>query len=105
MNNKYTEEDFATIGRNVVEKLEKKRAYVKSMRQAWKDEGERLRKLREALNIPRSQIAKQLHMSVSTLYRLEAGDTVKRRQLIVAAYKTVVELVLSRRTIAWRTLK
>lgn len=95
-----TADQLAYIGGRVMENMEARNAWKEQMRPLWIREGQRLRELREKLDIPRCHIAKKIHVSDGVLYRLERGDAIKRRPLVFAAYQTAIELFLSKRELA-----
>lgn len=95
-----TKDQLAFIGERVMIHQEELDAWKEKMRPTWIREGQRLRELREQLGIPRCHIARKIAVSDGVLHRLESGDPIKRRPLVLAAYKTTVELFLSRRELA-----
>lgn len=105
MDKQYTEKDYAKIGRSIMEGHEEARKYVNLMRPYWKEEGQNLKNLRMALDIPRCHIAKKIRISDSTLHRLESGNPVQRRNLVIGAYRTVIDLILLKRKMAVQSLR
>lgn len=95
-----TKEQLAYIGACVSEHRAELEAWKAKMRPTWILEGQHLRELREELGIPRRHVAQKIHVSDGVLYRLENGDAIKRRPLVLASYKTAIELVLAKREIA-----
>lgn len=91
---------LAYIGERVEEYRAEIEAWKEKMRPTWLMEGQKLRDLRENLDIPRCHIARKIHVSDGVLHRLECGDAIKRRDLVLAAYQTVIELIRSQRELA-----
>ena len=69
-----TADQLAYIGGRVMENMEARNAWKEQMRPLWIREGQRLRELREKLDIPRCHIAKKIHVSDGVLYRLQAAS-------------------------------
>lgn len=78
------------IGANVLAAQEKKKEYIKKNSKKWKQEGNRLRKIREKLRISRNQVKKHVGCAYSVLTRLERGQYIKRRNVIVQSYITAL---------------
>ncbi len=84
------------IGADVLAALEKRKLEIKKNSKFWKQEGSRLRKIREKLRISRNQVKKHVGCADSVLKRLEEGEFIKRRNVIVQSYKTSLNLIALR---------
>lgn len=84
------------IGANVLAVQEKRKQEIKKNSKKWKQEGNRLRKIREKLRISRNQVKKHVGCADSVLKRLEEGEFVKRRNVIVQSYITALNYLALR---------
>lgn len=93
------------IGANVLASQEKRKLEIKKNAKFWKQEGGRLRKIREKLRISRNEVKKHVGCAYSVLKRLEGGEFIKRRNVIVQSYKTSLNLIALRGISALESLK
>lgn len=84
------------IGADVLAAQEKRKMDIKKNSKLWKREGNRLRKIREKLRISRSQVQKHIGCAYSVLSRLEGGEFIKRRNVIVRSYITALNYLALR---------
>ena len=86
----YTLEDYAAIGRKVVEAQERRWAKIREYNEThaaeWKEKGKSLKNCRINLKISQNKAAEKMRCSFMIIRRLEAGLPVQNRDRTEAAY-------------------
>jgi len=79
--------DFATdLLRRLDPRNEERQAYIAAKTPGWREEGARLRSLRERAGLTRAELARALDVSSGRIARLEAGEPCRDARLLRAAY-------------------
>lgn len=70
--------------------------YVKRMKSTWIRQGQDLRNKRELLGISQQEVGNRIGASPSLISKLELGNSVSRRELLIKSYQTALELILKK---------
>ena len=89
----YTLEEYAAIGRKVVEAQEKRKARYETMAPQWKQYGNKLRECRTGLGYFLRELAEKMGCSAVLVKRLEDGLPLRDRKQTKGAYKNALKTI------------
>ena len=95
-----TPEELQEIGKNVVLFQEEKKKYAKKHYIEWFKDGQRFRLARKILRVSLSLIAKRVGCSLGPIQRFERGLSIKRRNVVRAAYYQALRVIYLEQLIA-----
>ena len=94
----YTLEEYAAIGRKIVEAQEKRRKLNEIHAKEWKEQGAVMLDFRKGLEISRKHVAQKMKCSDAVVKNLEYGFPVRDRKQRRAAYKMALENIHNERS-------
>ena len=81
------------LGAKLRESQKRYQEYVEANRPIWKEEGIMFKKVRETMGVTQRELSELIGISPQTLGRLEKGEPVRSRKMMIESSRTALNLV------------
>lgn len=81
------------LGASIRESQKRYQEYVALNRPRWQEEGALFKKVRETMGVTQRELSELIGISAQTLGRLEKGEPVRSRKMMIESSRTALNLV------------
>lgn len=93
------------LGAKVRWNMEKRREYVAQQTPFWQKEGIIMQTTRTSMGITQRAVSELIGVSTQTIRKLERGQSVRSRKMMIQSYETAIDLINLKRTLSLEQLK